>query len=284
MLELKNITKSFKKKPVLDNINYHFENGIYGLLGPNGAGKTTLIRCIVQLYNLNSGNIIYNNQNISEVRNFNDNIGYLPQKFGLFKELTVFEMLSAMALIKNVSKQYVEEEVKRCINLVNLEEKSNDKVKSLSGGMIRRLGIAQAILNNPKIIIFDEPTSGLDPEERLRFKNIVAKLKGEHIIIISTHIVEDVEALCDKIIVMNSGKIIYSGCCIEIENCAEGKVYELNEADSNLLPGNYYLQQQFERNGERKLKILSSAEIYNDKIACIRPKVEDGYICLIKNI
>lgn len=118
MLELKNVTKSLKKKPVLDNINYHFENEIYGLLGPNGAGKTTLIRCIVQLYNLNSGNIIYNNQNISEVRNFNDNIGYLPQKFGLFKELTVFEMLSAMALIKNVSKQYVEEEVKRCIKMI----------------------------------------------------------------------------------------------------------------------------------------------------------------------
>lgn len=193
-------------------------------------------------------------------------------------------MLSAMALIKNVSNKHLEDDVKHCIKLVNLEEKSNDKVKSLSGGMIRRLGIAQAILNNPKIIIFDEPTSGLDPEERLRFKNIVSKLKGERIIIISTHIVEDVEALCDKIIVMNSGQIIYSGSCNEIENYANGKVYELDETYSDMLTDNYYLQQQFERNGNKKLKILSSTKINTDKIACVRPNVEDGYICLIKNI
>lgn len=284
MLELKNVTKSFRKKQVLIDINYKFENGIYGVLGPNGAGKTTLIRCITQLYNLNSGKILYDNRIVDEVKNFNDNIGYLPQKFGLFRELTVYEMLSTMALIKNVNKQQIDDEVKRCISMVNLEEKTNDKVKSLSGGMIRRLGIAQAILNNPKIIIFDEPTSGLDPEERLRFKNIVAKLKGEHIIIISTHIVEDVEALCDKIIVMDAGKIIYSGSCSEIESCAKGKVYELNEADSDLLTDDYYVQLQFERSGERKLKILSTNEIKSDKITCVRPKVEDGYICLIKNI
>ncbi len=284
MLELKNVTKKFKNNLVLNNINYNFDNGVYGLLGPNGAGKTTLIRSIVQLYELNAGEILYNNKSISYIQKFNDNIGYLPQKFGLFKELTVFEMLSAMALIKNVSNKHLEDDVKHCIKLVNLEEKSNDKVKSLSGGMIRRLGIAQAILNNPKIIIFDEPTSGLDPEERLRFKNIVSKLKGERIIIISTHIVEDVEALCDKIIVMNSGQIIYSGSCNEIENYANGKVYELDETYSDMLTDNYYLQQQFERNGNKKLKILSSTKINTDKIACVRPNVEDGYICLIKNI
>ncbi len=284
MIELKNISKNFKKKQVLIDINYMFENGIYGVLGPNGAGKTTLIRCITQLYTPNSGEIFYNNINISENKHFNDNIGYLPQKFGLFKELTVYEMLSAMALIKNVDGDHIDDEVKRCIAMVNLEEKTNDKVKSLSGGMVRRLGIAQAILNNPKIIIFDEPTSGLDPEERLRFKNIVAKLKGDHIIIISTHIVEDVEALCDKVIVMDLGKIIYSGSCSEIENCAKGKVYELNELDTESLPENYHVQLRFERNGERKLKILSSSEIKSDKIISVRPKVEDGYICLIKNI
>ena len=206
MLELKGVSKKFRKKQVLNNIDFKFEKGIYGILGPNGAGKTTLIRCITQLYNLDAGNILYNDKSIAENKNFNDNIGYLPQKFGLFKELTVFEMLSAMAALKNISKDAVEQEVKRCITLVNLDEKINAKVKTLSGGMIRRMGIAQAILGNPEIIIFDEPTSGLDPEERLRFKNIVSKLKGEHIIIISTHIVEDVEALCDFVVIMNSGQ------------------------------------------------------------------------------
>ena len=223
MLELKGVSKKFRKKQVLNNIDFKFEKGIYGILGPNGAGKTTLIRCITQLYNLDAGNILYNDKSIAENKNFNDNIGYLPQKFGLFKELTVFEMLSAMAALKNISKDAVEQEVKRCITLVNLDEKINAKVKTLSGGMIRRMGIAQAILGNPEIIIFDEPTSGLDPEERLRFKNIVSKLKGEHIIIISTHIVEDVEALCDFVVIMNSGQIIKSGSCSEIEGCAQNK-------------------------------------------------------------
>ena len=266
MLELKGVSKKFRKKQVLNNIDFKFEKGIYGILGPNGAGKTTLIRCITQLYNLDAGNILYNDKSIAENKNFNDNIGYLPQKFGLFKELTVFEMLSAMAALKNISKDAVEQEVKRCITLVNLDEKINAKVKTLSGGMIRRMGIAQAILGNPEIIIFDEPTSGLDPEERLRFKNIVSKLKGEHIIIISTHIVEDVEALCDFVVIMNSGQIIKSGSCSEIEGCAQNKVFELNEENSNLLNEPYHIQQQFEINGKRKLRVLSSLNIECDKI------------------
>lgn len=284
MLELKGVSKKFRKKQVLNNIDFKFEKGIYGILGPNGAGKTTLIRCITQLYNLDAGNILYNDKPIAENKNFNDNIGYLPQKFGLFKELTVFEMLSAMAALKNISKDAVEQEVKRCITLVNLDEKINAKVKTLSGGMIRRMGIAQAILGNPEIIIFDEPTSGLDPEERLRFKNIVSKLKGEHIIIISTHIVEDVEALCDFVVIMNSGQIIKSGSCSEIEGCAQNKVFELNEENSNLLNEPYHIQQQFEINGKRKLRVLSSLNIECDKITAVQPKVEDGYICLIKNL
>lgn len=284
MLELKGVSKKFRKKQVLNSIDFKFEKGIYGVLGPNGAGKTTLIRCITQLYNLDSGNILYNGKPIADSKNFNDNIGYLPQKFGLFKELTVFEMLSAMAALKNISKDAVEQEVKRCITLVNLDEKINAKVKTLSGGMIRRMGIAQAILGNPEIIIFDEPTSGLDPEERLRFKNIVSKLKGEHIIIISTHIVEDVEALCDFVVIMNSGQIIKSGSCSEIEGCAQNKVFELNEENSNLLNEPYHIQQQFEINGKRKLRVLSSLNIECDKITAVQPKVEDGYICLIKNL
>ena len=284
MLELKGVSKKFRKKQVLNNIDFKFEKGIYGILGPNGAGKTTLIRCITQLYNLDAGNILYNDKSIAENKNFNDNIGYLPQKFGLFKELTVFEMLSAMAALKNISKDAVEQEVKRCITLVNLDEKINAKVKTLSGGMIRRMGIAQAILGNPEIIIFDEPTSGLDPEERLRFKNIVSKLKGEHIIIISTHIVEDVEALCDFVVIRNSGQIIKSGSCSEIEGCAQNKVFELNEENSNLLNEPYHIQQQFEINGKRKLRVLSSLNIECDKITAVQPKVEDGYICLIKDL
>lgn len=284
MLELKNVTKKFRKKEVLKGIDYKFEKGIYGILGPNGAGKTTLIRCITQLYPLNDGKILYNNKNIPDDKSYFSNLGYLPQKYGLFRELTVSEMMETMAAIKEVPKDNVKKEIERCIEIVNLSEQYNSKVKNLSGGMIRRLGIAQAILNNPEIIILDEPTAGLDPEERLRFKNIISTLSDSHIVIISTHIVEDVEALCDYIIVMNNGKIIGSGTCTEIQEKAGGKVFELESKNENLLSKPYHIQHRFEKDGRKMIKALSPSIQHSAEITNIKPNVEDGYICLLKKI
>lgn len=284
MLELKKVSKKFGRKEILHGIDFEFEKGIYGMLGPNGAGKTTLIRCITQLYPLSAGEISYFGKNIQDNPDFRSNVGYLPQKFGLFKELSVYEMMSAMALLKNVSKADMDSEVKRCVNIVNLDDKINDKVKTLSGGMIRRLGIAQAVINNPKLILLDEPTAGLDPEERIRFKNIIAQLKDAHTVIISTHIVGDVEALCSNVLVMNNGRIIKSGSCADIQQCAAGKVYELEESSRRKLVEPYYVQQQFDRNGISMLKILSAAKQESELVKPVNPNVEDGYICILKNI
>jgi len=246
MFEISNLYKSFKKNQVLKDVSLSFENGIYGLLGPNGAGKTTLIRCMVNLYDINKGVIKFNGLSIDNNDEFLSNIGYLPQKFGLFKELTAYENLKYFCILKKINKDRMDDEIKDCLKAVNLEDRINHKVSTLSGGMIRRLGIAQAILGKPRIIIFDEPTAGLDPEERIRFKNILTQIKKDRLIIISTHIVEDIEASCDRIIIMNDGRVLKSGSAKEIKSAAIGKVY-----------------------GEKSK---------------LKPTVEDGYMCIIKRI
>ena len=208
MIEIKSLSKKYKKKLVLNNINLKISNGVYGLLGPNGAGKTTFMRCLVNLINFDNGQIIIQGKNIEKDKSYLKQMGYVPQKFGLFEEFTVYEVMEYFYALKNISKKSIKDDIESILNLVNLENKKNDKIKTLSGGMVRRVGIAQALINNPRVIIFDEPTVGLDPEERIRFKNIVSKIKENKIIIISTHIVEDVEAVCDNIIIMNKGNIL----------------------------------------------------------------------------
>lgn len=148
--------------------------------------------------------------------------------------------------------------------------------------MIRRLGVAQALLGEPDIIIFDEPTAGLDPEERLRFKNIVSKLEGERTIIISTHIVEDVENLCDELVIINNGTVAAQGTCAEIENAAAGKVYEIEDSRLGELSEPYFIQRQFERDSKRMTAVLSAQA--QPAAASVSPRVEDGYICITKNI
>lgn len=281
LLAINNLTKKFGRKLVLDNISFTFDNGVYGLLGPNGAGKTTLMRCLTKLYPIKEDVILFNDVSITKDKDYLANVGYLPQKFNLFKDLKVFEMMMLMANLKKVDNKQAKIMIDDCINVVNLSDRINSRIGTLSGGMIRRLGIAQALLNDPKIIIFDEPTAGLDPEERLRFKNIISEIKKDKLIIISTHIVEDVEAVCDKIAIMNCGKIIVNGTCREIQDIAQNKTFLVMEQDIPNIKGDYVVQKKFEQNGNRMLKILTNKPQTTEPIA---PNVEDGYICALKNI
>lgn len=274
MIEIKNLTKKFKRKIALNNVNLKLENGIYGLLGPNGSGKTTLMRCITKLYSLNNGELIFQNKSY-------ESIGYLPQKFGMFKELTVYEMMSYILYMKNVKKDNHLSEINKTIKLVNMEDRINDRIGSLSGGMIRRLGIAQAILNNPKVLIFDEPTTGLDPEERMRFKNLLSKIKDDKIVIISTHIVEDVESVCNKIIIMNEGNVISIGSTEDIRQFAKNKCYILESNVAEDLKENHFIVKFYEDNEGKKTRILSSKNLSIDSV---EPTIEDGYLCYIKGI
>lgn len=281
MLEIKNLNKSFKKKQVLEQFHFTFGHGVYGLLGPNGAGKTTLIRCITQIYPLKGSPITYNGKGIDKDKDYLKNVGYLPQKFGMFKELKVREMLELMANLKGIGKAAARPMIEQAVEQVNLSDRMDSKVGALSGGMVRRLGVAQALLGNPDILIFDEPTAGLDPEERLRFKNLIAEIKGDKTIIISTHIVEDVEAVCDHVAIMKEKCVAVSGTCRAIEELAAGKVFVLPEAELGQLQGDYALQKHFEQDGVRMAKVLSA---HPQSIQSVQPNVEDGYICVLKGI
>lgn len=281
MLEIKTLNKSFGKKQVLKDVNFQFDAGVYGLLGPNGAGKTTLIRCITQLYPVKGNPIYYNGVSIEKSKDYLKHVGYLPQKFGMFKELKVDEMMQLMANLKGIDKKVARPIIEEAIERVNLSDRIHSRVGTLSGGMIRRLGVAQALLGDPDILIFDEPTAGLDPEERLRFKNIIAEIKKDKTIIISTHIVEDVEAVCDHVTVMKDKKIAVSGTCQEIEEMAAGKVYIVSEADSNCMQGEVFIQKHFEQDGMRMIKLLTN---HPQKIQSAKSNVEDGYICILKGI
>lgn len=281
MLKINGLTKKFKKFKAIDSFSFEFNNGIYGLLGPNGAGKTTLLRCISKLYPVDNGVIFYNGQDINENKDYLECIGYLPQLFGMYKDLSVKEMMLMMANLKNIDLNNSNREIERVIKVVNLEEKMNAKVSSLSGGMIRRLGIAQALLGKPKIIIFDEPTAGLDPEERLRFKNIISEIARNIIVIISTHIVEDIEAICDNIVIMNKGKLVTSGSSTDIKQIANSKVYIVPERDISTLPNDCQIEKYLEINGQKCARVLSNIKL---KYIQDSPNIEDGYICAIKRI
>ena len=281
MLEIKNLTKSFGKKEVLTDFNYCFNNGIYGILAPNGAGKTTLLRCITQIYKEGEKSVFYNNDLLVKNKEFNHIIGYLPQQFGLFKNLSVFDALILLANFKGIDKKSSFYNIKDCLEIVNLNSEEKKKVGALSGGMLRRLGIASALLGDPKIILLDEPTAGLDPEERIRFKNIISSISKNKTVILSTHIVEDVEALCDEIIIMKKGKLVTSGSCEHIRQSAQNNVFLVPE---EVLKG-------------EKIKYSVLGKTFVNDVACVRilstefaksefaisPTVEDGYVCIIEN-
>ena len=206
LIETEGVTKKFRKKQVLNGVSMKLETGVYGMLGPNGAGKTTLIRCMLGLYPISGGEI----RRSAPLHR----IGYLPQQFGMFRELSVYDMLSYFAGLKKVADR--EKEIDEALAYVNLSDSKKTRISKLSGGMRRRAGVAQAILGKPALVIFDEPTAGLDPEERRRFKDMLSELKKHSTILFSTHIVEDVEDVCDRIIIMNQGEIIRTGTLDEI--------------------------------------------------------------------
>ena len=187
-LQLKEVRKSFRRKEILHGISCDLENGVYGLLGTNGAGKTTLMRCMTGYYQY-KGDIILNESNVRKMGL--RKIGYLPQKFVGYPELSVYQMLEYFCNIKKLSRREWKDQIDQSLTYTNLEDKRDAKIRTLSGGMVRRVGIAQAILGDPQVILLDEPTSGLDPEERNRFKNVIDNISDGRIVILSTHIVED---------------------------------------------------------------------------------------------
>ena len=226
-LELDGLTKEFGDFTAVNHINLTMTNGVYGLLGVNGAGKTTLMRMLCTLLKPTSGTICCNGKDIfnmdSEYRKL---LGYLPQDFGFYPEFTVEDYLLYIAALKGIRPVVAKKRVKELISKVGLSKAAHKKMKKLSGGMKRRAGIAQAMLNNPKILILDEPTAGLDPNERIRFRNLISELSEDRLVLLSTHIVSDIEYIANEIWLMKDGEILHKGSIDELINSMTEAVWE----------------------------------------------------------
>lgn len=281
MIAVENLSKYFHKTQILHSINLRLESKVYGLLGPNGAGKTTLLRCLAGLYEPQQGVVTYKNESITMSKRYRRELGYLPQEFGLFHELTLYEMMDYICSLKSIARSQCDSEISRALKSVNLEDRARDRIKSLSGGMVRRAGIAQAILGDTKVLLFDEPTVGLDPGERARFKNIVSELKKDKVILISTHIVEDVDACCSSVVVIDEGRILFNGTCEELKQVAINRVYLVSEADSQCIAGESFTLKITETEGQVYHRILAKNTQHHQSE---RPTLEDGYMCLVKGL
>ncbi|WP_394863446.1 ABC transporter ATP-binding protein [Paraclostridium bifermentans] len=227
-LVLENINKSFKDKIAVSDFNVTLNNGIYGLLGPNGAGKTSLMRIIADVSNATSGEVYLNGKSKSELgADYRSLLGYLPQDVGFYKTFTAQKFLEYVSTLKGLEKEYSKVKIDELLKFVNLEKDRNRKIGKFSGGMKQRLGIAQALLNDPKVLILDEPTAGLDPNERIRFKNLISEISKDKIVILSTHIVSDVEFISNEIIIMKEGKLVEKDTPNELLKSIRGKVHSL---------------------------------------------------------
>lgn len=228
-LKIDNLSKTYANGVVaLDNVSIEIENGMFGLLGPNGAGKSSLMRTLATLQEADSGTAMLDDIDIfNQPHELRKTLGYLPQEFGVYPKITAQQLLDHLSILKGITNTKERKElVKYLLNKVNLYDKRNKSVKGFSGGMKQRVGIAQALIGNPKLIIVDEPTAGLDPGERNRFYNLLADVGKDVIVILSTHIVDDIRELCTKMAIMNLGKIVYHGTPQNAINELNGKVYQ----------------------------------------------------------
>lgn len=216
-LKITDLTKDFRKTCAVNQVNYTFQNGVYGLLGVNGAGKTTLMRMLTTLLNPTSGEITWDGEDVFKMdKDYRKLLGYLPQDFGVYPDFSVQDYLMYISTLKGIKPAAAKARVKEMLHLTGMTQFKSKKMKSLSGGMKRRAGIAQAVLNNPKILILDEPTAGLDPSERIRFRNLISELASDRIVLLSTHIVSDVESVAGQILLMQEGRFVVTGTAEEI--------------------------------------------------------------------
>ena len=237
LLKLKNLSKTYPNGvKALDNISIEISSGMFGLLGPNGAGKSSMMRTIATLQDPDKGSIFFDELNILEnSQEFRKNLGYLPQEFGVYPRISAEQLLDHIATLKGITNKLERKDlVSYLLQKVNLFDRKNKNVKGFSGGMKQRIGIAQALIGNPKILIVDEPTAGLDPGERNRFYDLISDVGEDVIVILSTHIVDDVRELCTQMAIMNNGQIVFNGSPDEGINSLKGKVYEKQIARSEL--------------------------------------------------
>ena len=280
-----NLSKRYGKKEAIKNLSLKIPSGMYGLLGRNGAGKTSLTQILAALSVPTNGDIWLNGVSIKETAKIREMVGYLPQDFSMYRSMTVFGAMDYLGLLSDIPKEIRKERIDELLEKVNLKDNAKTKIKALSGGMKRRLGIAQALLHNPQILIVDEPTAGLDPEERIRFRNLLSDFADDRIVLLSTHIASDIESICDGVAVLNDGKLIFHGSTEELIRQADGKVYLITaskELDRHIKEKYVCLNMSNTRTGIQ-YRILSDTPP-EEKGKIQSPTLEDGYMYLLHQI
>ena len=279
---IKNLSKNYGRKAALKNVSVTIHSGMYGLLGRNGAGKTSLMRILATLSVPSGGEVSMNGIPINETGKIREIVGYLSQNFSFYRNMSVYDAMDYLGLLSNLPDKIRKERIASLLEQVNLKENMRTKIKALSGGMKQRLGIAQALLHDPQILIVDEPTAGLDPEERIRFRNMLSEFAEDRIVILSTHISSDVETSCENIGVLDNGKMIWNGAAEELVKQAEGKVYLISaeKKQDKIIREKYTVLNIIASGSGTQYRVLSET-LPEEKHILQAPPLEDGYMYLL---
>lgn len=278
-LSVCDLTKDFGGKRAVDHVSFQLYGGVYGLLGPNGAGKTTLMKMMVDILTPSEGEVRLDGVNIRELgAGYRDKLGYMPQEIGVYKNFSARKFLRYIAALKGMTGQAADRKIEELLELVGLQDAGRKKLGGFSGGMLRRVGIAQTLLNDPQILILDEPTAGLDPQERIRFRNIISELSENRIVLLSTHIISDMEFIAGEVIIMRNGGILTIDTTDRLLREMEGKVWIATVSHDMLreLKGQYTIGNLVQKSDGVEIRIVGDR---NPDFICepVKPILEDVF-------
>lgn len=284
-IQITSLKKSYGNKAALNGVSLTIGNGMFGLVGRNGAGKTTLMQILATLSRPSGGQVTFDGIPLEDTKKVRSFIGYLPQEFSLYPDMSVLEVMRYLAALSDIPGEVWRERIPRLLQQVNLWDDRTKKAGKLSGGMKRRLGIAQALLNDPQVLIVDEPTAGLDPEERLRFYALLDEFASGRTVIVSSHIMSDIESVCENVAVLDAGQLLFAGTVGALAKRAEGKVFELTipKKEQEAVKKDYYVLSSQSHALNVKIRVLADCIPAGCPVPCV-PTAWDGYMELLRQL